>query len=288
MCTAFLPAPWESMPNTEHLHGYFYRYPQFPSRYLRYPRDILIYLPPDYGLNQQRYPVLYMHDGNNLFDPDTAFLNQEWRVDEHLENLIHAKEIEPIIVIGIYNTPERNSEYTWLPRENINGCVEGGNGPLYARFLVEELKPMVDLLFLTRPERESTAVSGASLGGLISFYLGLYYSDVFSHIGMLSPSLWWQNALLLPESVQLSPKLKIWVDMGTKEGNEVQVRTFVAQLEQRGYIQNQNLFFILACCAEHNEMAWSERFGEMLRFFYGQSTLKSGTVQAFGTEFLPD
>lgn len=276
--------PWEPVAAAEQLQGRFRRYAGLTSRHLRCSRDVLVYLPPGYDSEpDRRYPVLYLHDGNNLFDSRTSFLGVEWRLDEQLEALIQAQAIEEVIAVGIYNTPDRNSEYTWLPRQAASGAVEGGDGPRYARFLVEELKPLVDKAFRTRPEREGTAVAGSSLGGLISFYLGLYYPDVFSAIGMLSPSLWWQYELLLPEARHLSQALKLWIDMGTQEGGTAQVQAFVAQLEQRGYLQGDQLFFTLACCAQHNEAAWSKRVREMLRFFYGPP----GTAQGFGPECEP-
>lgn len=275
---------WKPVHTSEQLQGHFRRYADFASRHLRYSRDILVYLPPSYDQEPFRhYPVLYLHDGNNLFDPKTSFLGVEWQLDEHLEALIQTDAIEEVIAVGIYNTPDRNSEYTWLPRQDETGAVEGGDGPRYARFLVEELKPAVDRAFRTRPEREATAVAGSSLGGLMSFYLGLYYPDVFSGIGMLSPSLWWQYELLLPAATHLSQALKLWIDMGTREGGVDQAQAFVAQLGERGYLQGDQLFFSLACCAEHNEAAWSKRVGEMLRFFYGPP----GTAQAFGPECEP-
>lgn len=267
--------PWKIIKESEYLKGNFCHYSQFSSQHLRHDRDILVYLPPGYGKNSRTFPVLYMHDGNNLFDPDTAFLNREWHVDEHMERLISTGEIEEVIVVGIYNTPDRNQEYTWIPRKDDEGCVEGGDGPRYARFLVEELKPEIDRTFRTRPEREFTGVAGSSLGGLISFYLGLYYPDIFSHIGMVSPSLWWQNELLLPEARHLSHRLKVWIDMGTKESDlgVAQAKAFVTELENQGYVRNKNFVFELACCAEHNEQAWSLRVSDMLKFFYGLEAL---------------
>lgn len=262
-----------SLTSTSTLTGNFRTHSQMRSRFLQHSRDILVYLPPDYEHNPgKRYPVLYMHDGNNLFDRRTAFGGNEWQVDERLEQLIRAQAIEPVIVVGIYNTAHRMAEYTWEAAE-LDGQIQGGQGPQYGRFLVEELKPLIDKTYRTLPEREHTAVMGSSLGGLISFYLGLHYPQVFSKIGMLSPSIWWKERAVLQEVPKLSVHLKIWLDMGTREGQQPQVMLKDAQdmaraLEKQGFQHFKNLAFHIAEGAGHNEQAWSERIEHPLRFFY--------------------
>lgn len=258
---------WQKVPPKPHLSGHFERCPSFASRFLSEPRELMVYLPPSYGHGKQRYPVMYMHDGNNLFDPQTAAFQVEWNVDEHMERLSQTRNLPELIVVGIYNTRERNQEYTWLPRATEEG-FEGGDGPRYARFLVEELKPAIDAHFTTRPEREATGVSGSSLGGLISFYLGLYYPDVFSKIGMLSPSVWWQHECLLYSARQLSTDLTLWVDMGTEESTLEKVRAFVEQLRHQGFSDGLNLLYTEAAGAGHNEAAWAQRVDDMLCFLF--------------------
>lgn len=259
---------------THTLSGHFEHHSRLPSAHLKYDRDIRVYLPPGYDTEPERhYPVLYMHDGNNLFDSATSFLGVEWQVDEHLERLIAEGELEPLIVVGVDNTPAREDEYTWTPMLE-DGRLKGGQGPLYARFLVEELKPFIDGLYRTRPEREFTGVMGSSLGGLISFYLGLYYPQIYSRIGLISPSLWWDQERALEDVERLSLDLRLWVDIGTREGDaggETVRRTlsFVESLLELGYQPGEDLAYCVDQGADHSEWAWSQRVGTALCFLFG-------------------
>ncbi|PIQ27202.1 esterase [bacterium (Candidatus Blackallbacteria) CG17_big_fil_post_rev_8_21_14_2_50_48_46] len=256
------------------LTGTFKTHAQVASRFLKRSRNILVYLPPGYAAEpSRRYPVLYMHDGNNLFDRQTSFGGSEWEVDENMERMIRSGQIEPAIVVGIYNTPDRLDEYTWQAMD-LDGEIQGGQGPNYARFIVEELKPLIDKTYRTLPQRENTAVMGSSLGGLISFYLGLHYPQVFSKIGMMSPSIWWKDRVLLQEVPKLSKKLKIWLDMGTREGQAPEImlqdaRDLAQALEKNGFEHFRNLAFHIEPNAGHNEQAWAARISHPLSFFYG-------------------
>jgi predicted alpha/beta superfamily hydrolase len=262
------------------LTGTFRTHRQIPSQFLKYSRDVLVYLPPGYDRDSsERYPVIYMHDGNNLFDRRTAFGGAEWQVDEALERLYREAAIQPVIVVGVYNTPARLQEYTWEAM-NLDGALQGGQGSQYGRFLVEELKPLIDKTYRTRPDREHTGVMGSSLGGLISFYLGLHYPHVFKQIGMVSPSIWWKDRVLLQEIPKLSRDLKIWLDMGSREGQNPEAMLADAQklaraLEQQGYQHFENLAFHVAEGAGHNEQAWAERIDRPFRFFYGKNQARS-------------
>lgn len=152
-------------------------------------RDIAVYLPPGYGSTRSvRYPVLYMHDGQNLFDAASAFGGVEWGVDETAERLIAAGRIAPLIVVGICNTPDRLLEYT--PVADVRHG--GGGAESYGRFLIEELKPAIDSTYRTLPDREHTGVAGSSLGGLVSLHLGIAYPEVFSRLGVVSPAVGWR------------------------------------------------------------------------------------------------
>src|SRR5262249_44323272 len=155
----------------------------FHSKILNNDRRLIVWLPPGYNTRQQRYPVLYMHDGQNLFDDATSFLG-EWHADETATMLIEQKRIEPIIIVGVENTgTSRLDEYTPTEGEDRTGATTrraGGRGELYAQFLIQEVKPFIDANYRTLPDREHTAVAGSSLGGLISLYLGYQHGDVFS------------------------------------------------------------------------------------------------------------
>ena len=156
---------------------------QMASPLLKHARDIIVWLPPTYlRTKQRRYPVLYMHDGQNLFDPATAFLNNDWRADEMADRLMRKKRMKEVILVGIYNTPERIPEYS--------GGKPGRN---FARFVVEELKPLIDSTYRTMPEAKHTAVLGSSMGGLSAFYFAWWYPEVFSQAACMSSSFFWKN-----------------------------------------------------------------------------------------------
>lgn len=273
--------PWEEVVPRPGLQGHFRLHRRLHSTHLDQARDVLIWLPPSYSLGLRRYPVIYMHDGNNLFDPATSYIGVEWQVDEHLQRLIADKRVEELIVVGIYNTSAREDEYTWTPMLQEDGVTRGGLGPAYARFVTEELKPMVDALYRTRPEPEHTGVAGSSLGGLISLYFGRYYSHVFGKIGILSPSLWWNGGEAIDVAAEMPAGLCLWIDMGTCEGEQpeagvARVQALVQRLLARGYVEGWNLAFVLDSGARHDEFAWSGRIETMLRWFFG--TPRAGLV----------
>jgi predicted alpha/beta superfamily hydrolase len=249
----------------------------FRSSNLKNSRSIRLYLPPGYDRSKARYPVLYLQDGQNLFDPALSGISHnEWRVDETTEALINAKLIPPMIVVGIDNTPQRIDEY--VPTRSTVGSAKiaaGGKADLYLKFLIEELKPFIDSHYRTKPDREHTAIGGSSFGGNISLYAGLTRSEVFSKLLIVSPGLWWDNRALLKE-VDTLPKalpLKIWVDIGTSEagdnakGNEEafnDAAQLVQKLEHKGWKMGKDLWFFIDYDAQHTESAWAHRFGMML------------------------
>ncbi len=142
------------------------------------PRDIIVWLPPGYGTDfSKNYPVLYMHDGQNIVDPNTSSFQVDWQIDEAADSLIRKGFIEPIIIVGIYNTADRNNEYS-----------EDKLGLLYMKFIVDSLKPFIDRNYRTKPDRINTATGGGSLGGLISFMLMWDYSEIFSKAVCFSPA----------------------------------------------------------------------------------------------------
>jgi predicted alpha/beta superfamily hydrolase len=263
----------QNVSRNSSLTGTFKLHAQVTSKYVQQPRNVWVYLPPSYTPTQ-RYPVLYMHDGNNLFDRSTAFGGSEWQVDENAERLIRAGQMRPVIIVGIGNTAARMSEYTWYP-DQIDGKPQGGNGAAYGRFIVEELKPLIDRTYATRPEREHTAIMGSSLGGLISFYVGMQYPQVFGKVGMMSPSIWWKDRAILADVPRLERSTQVWVDMGTREGRQPEVglqnaKDFAQALEKQGFEHFRNLAFHIEPGGEHNEQAWAARIERPLRFFFGQ------------------
>ena len=175
--------------------GRLVEHPAMPSAHVQ-PRDVSVWLPPGYDAADTRYPVLYMHDGQNLFDAARAGYGKEWGVDEHLARLSANGQIRLPIVVGVHNTPLRLREY--VPADMIRALPQDiradlltlyGGEPLsdgYLRFLVEELKPFIDRTYRTRPARDDTTLMGSSMGGLISLYALMKYPEVFGGAGCLS------------------------------------------------------------------------------------------------------
>jgi predicted alpha/beta superfamily hydrolase len=272
-----IPGPLDGRHHT--LTGTFHKHAAFHSQFLAADRDVLVYLPPDYEKNTRtRYPVLYLHDGQNLFDGATSFIpGKEWRVDETAEELIRRKAIEPVIIVGIYNTGgSRLSEYTPTKTPRFK---DAGKADAYGKMIVEELKPFVDKRYRTRKDAANTALGGSSLGGLVSLYLGLKRPEVFGKLAVLSPSIWWDNKVIVKrvKALKSRPDLKIWLDMGTHEGNPPSqerniddARALKDALVAKGWKLDTELKYTEVQGAEHNEEAWAARVEPMLRFLFGR------------------
>lgn len=250
----------------------------FHSQVLNNNRDIIIYLPPGYDFDlKRRYPVLYFHDGQNLFDGATSYIpGQEWRLDETAEALIGAHKIEPLIIVGLYNTGrDRVEEYT--PVQDPKYKV-GGKADLYGRMIVEEVKPFIDRTYRTMTDAKHTGLGGSSLGGLVSLYLGLKYPNVFGRLAVVSPSVFWGDKFIVHEveALRRKPDERIWVDIGTKEGRDgkealettTNARLLESTLIKKGWKEGKDLKYFEAQGAEHNEGAWAARVEPMLVFLF--------------------
>jgi predicted alpha/beta superfamily hydrolase len=246
----------------------------FGSQFLSEPRNVLVYLPPGYGANpEERYPVLYMHDGQNLCNPADAFGGVAWGVDETAQTMILSGEIQPLIIVGIYNAGAcRIDEYTPVKAERGRAKGHGGQADRYGRMIIEELKPFVDKNYLTRPEREFTGIGGSSLGGLVSLHLGFKRPDVFSRVAAISPAVWWSNNQIIRETAKLPERLplRIWLDIGKREGSQIkhQVRALKEMLLAQGWTAGADFAYAEIPNARHEEAAWAARFGEILKFLY--------------------
>jgi predicted alpha/beta superfamily hydrolase len=238
-------------------------------------RRLIVYLPPGYDTQvDRRYPVLYMQDGNNLMNARTSFGGVEWGVDETAQRLIQAGQMEPIIIVGVYNTEDRIAEYTPVPMAPYGG----GRAEDYGRLLEEVVKPLIDNTYRTKPEPEFTGVAGSSLGGLVSMYFGLTRSDTFRRLGVVSPSVWWANQDIVAR-VNATPgklPLRIWVDIGTAEEGfstgplqrVVEARLLRDSLVAKGWVLGEDLAYLEVEGGRHNEAAWAARTEFILRYLY--------------------
>ncbi|HEX8393350.1 MAG TPA: alpha/beta hydrolase-fold protein [Longimicrobium sp.] len=248
------------------------------SPQLNNERDVLVYLPPSYGHTSRRYPVLYMHDGQNLFDRATSF-GDEWEVDQTLESA--ADEGLEAIVVGLPNIgPERLNEYSpWTDRRH----KQGGKGNKYVDWIIHTVKPLVDRDFRTRTDREGTGIAGSSMGGLISLYAFFKHPDVFGFTGVMSPALWFAGRSIYP-FVQERPFTpgRIYLDVGTSEGSEElhDVRRMKEILTQKGYKTGHDLMFIVEMGGAHNERAWARRLRRELHFLLGIPLVPQKRVHA--------
>lgn len=230
------------------------------------PRDIIIWLPPSYdSLQSKTYPVLYMHDGQNVFDPLTSSFQVDWQLDETADSLIMAGDIEEIIIVGIYNTFNRYAEYS--PNDT---------GYLYMKFIVEELKPMIDKNYRTKPGRDYTATGGASMGGLISFMLAWEHCETFSMAACLSPAFLYCNFdyVRTVSGFEGDKKpIKLYIDNGgVALENVLQpgIDMMLEALSEKGFIQGADLIWFKDENAVHSENAWAERSWRFLKMFFGK------------------
>lgn len=233
-------------------------------------RRIWVYLPPDYATSNRNYPVLYMHDAQNVFDIYSSF-SGEWRVDESL-NTMFAQGDAGVIVIGIENGGgSRIDEYTpWS-----NAQYGGGEGAKHAQFIVNTLKPYIDNNYRTRPEREATGIMGSSLGGLITMYTAMEYQEIFSKAGVFSPSFWWSDEAY--EHVRNEGKranMKVYFLAGEQESESMvsDMRNMYNVMRQIGFSESE-LFFRTHLDGTHSEGYWAREFpGAYYWLFNGLST----------------
>lgn len=242
----------------------------FRSRFLRNQRDLIVYLPPGYDAqSDRRFPVLYLHDGQNLFDGATSFIpGMDWHVGQTADRVIGDGQVEPLIIVGLYNTKARIPEYTptHVPK------LGGGRADRYAKFLIEEVKPFIEREYRISSGAENTGIGGSSLGGLVSLYVGLKLPHIFGKLAALSPSVWWNQGVMrrFAQGAEVHPRPRIWLDVGTKEGPRTvtDVEQFRDVLVQKGWQLDRDLHYERIEGAEHNEAAWALRVEPFLRFLF--------------------
>jgi len=256
------------------------------SEKLNGEREIFIYLPPNYDEDEsQFFPCLYMQDGQNLFSEMGDSPYGKWNVDLTAETLIAEEKIEPLIIVGVANSEWRDYEYTPTYDESEE-C--GGYADIYLEFMTEELIPFINEKYRVLLDREFTSICGSSLGGLLSIYALINYSDVFSSAAALSPSIWWDNKYILGYADNCdfnSEDLRLWVDMGwyedaetdddedtEEENNNVEsvddTRDLYEILIEKGFEEGENFIYYEDTEGFHNEVSWAERMEMVLQFLY--------------------
>lgn len=294
---ALATAPWPTLVRADApTSGRLVEITDMASAHVQ-PRHVTVWLPPGYDGGQARYPVLYIHDGQNLFDGTKAAYGVEWGVDEHLARLASGGQVRPAIVVGVWNTPLRRREYVpadliaALPydvREQVQSIY--GGSPLsdgYLRFLVEELKPTIDAAYRTMPGPADTVIAGSSMGGLISLYAVLKYPEVFGAAGCLSTH-WplrldtmtpeqgaaWRDRIIPAYAQVIGASLpppgthRFYFDHGD-ETLDASYSTFQvridAEFRRHGYGPDRFRSLVFPG-AQHNEQSWNERLDTPLTF----------------------
>ena len=253
---------------------------EFPSRIFRNTRFLRVWLPPGYddAENEGRYyPVLYLNDGQNLFESATAFAGVEWQVDETADRLIREGVVPPLIVVGMDNTgKDRIREY--MPYRSMHPRMLRVRGRYYPDFLMKEVMPFVGRNYRVATGPENTGLGGSSLGGLIALYTVMARPGVIGRLLLESPSLWASGRQLVNESrsARIWPE-RIFLAVGTSEaGSAERSRTVVddvrelAAILRRAVLSEKRLRLVIKDGAGHNEAAWAERFPEALQFLFGQ------------------
>lgn len=219
------------------------------------PRDIIVWLPPGYAVNNgKRYPVVYMHDGQNIVDPATSSFGVDWQIDETSDSLIQNKITEPYIVVGIYNTVDRTKEYT-----------PGDKGTAYMKFIVHTLKPMIDAAYRTMPDRKHTIAGGSSAGGIISFMMVWEYPQVFSKAICMSPAFKIQDVDYVKTVIDSKRRKNVYfyIDnggVGLESELQPGIDDMMTALKQKGYKEGKDYFYYIDPKAKHSESDWAMRF----------------------------
>jgi predicted alpha/beta superfamily hydrolase len=252
---------------------------EFQSRIFRNTRFLRVWLPPGYdeGENSgRRYPVLYLNDGQNLFEPSTSFTGVEWGVDETADRLIRERVVPPMIIVGIDNTgKDRFREY--MPHRSLQPMMLRVQGQRYPNFLIKEVMPFVARSYRAASGPENTGLGGSSLGALISLYTSAVRPGVIGRLLLESPSLWASNRQMIRESREVKrwPE-RIFLATGTAEAGRADrdrsmvddVRELAAIFGRAGLGQNRFRLFVDEG-ATHHESAWARRFPDALTFLFG-------------------
>lgn len=232
-------------------------------------RNIIVWLPPGYDPNSnKRYPVMYLQDGQNIFDPATSAFGKDWQVDETADSMIRKGAVDPMIIVGIFNTQDRNVEY-----------IPSDRGRLYREFIVKKLKPFIDSAYKTKAGGTHNFIGGSSAGGILAFMMVWEYPDVFSKAICMSPAFrlpgnsasgW--NYVSIVKTSKKRKKVFFYIDNGGP-GLEQQLQPGVDEmlkaLSDKGYKQGRDFIYVSDPTAQHNEQAWAKRFPYALKVVAG-------------------
>ncbi|MFL5347930.1 MAG: alpha/beta hydrolase [Hyalangium sp.] len=245
----------------------------FPSPQEGTTRSLRIYTPEGYDpSSDRRYPVLYMHDGQNVFAHPESAIYDTWCTNQVLDAMVHEGQVEPWLIVAVDSSPDRLAEYSpWdEPRSRVSA-----RGESYVRFVVEALKPFIDSHWRTRQAPEWTGVMGSSLGGLMSLYLGWKYPELFGRIGGMSPSVMWSYNRLFEQWTSHTRRwTRIYLDAGTHENVDPvgwpmfygqATRDFYFHLKGLGYADHELALF-LEPGGLHHELDWQRRLPTALRW----------------------
>jgi predicted alpha/beta superfamily hydrolase len=260
----------------------------FYSEVLDNSRKIRVYLPPSYLTEKNKYyPVLYVHDGQNVFEAAESFSGESWNLHQTTEELIRKNLIEEIIIVAADNMKEeRLSEYA-----HQDGFYQGervkARGFDYEKFLVRELMPFIEENYRVKQGSENTALMGSSMGGLVTFNIGLRRTDLFSKLAVMSPSFWWGKTSPLEKINSFDYQnldSRIWLDIGDSEGDFMAISE--KELAQLKYLKNEfklELSYYQVPDAVHSEIDWAARVHCPLLYFYG-SIGKLSEIELIGSE----
>ena len=262
------------------------RHADFPSQFVK-PRNVDVWLPPGYEQGSEAFPVLYMHDGQNLVHPEEAFIGETWQVAETMTRLVEEGKVPPTIIVGIWNTKKREPEYmpqkpykwwrtdTWQDR--IWGLFKGKIiSDNYLQCLVTEIKPFIDTTFRTKPGLDHTSIMGSSMGGLISLYAMCEYPEVFNRAGCVStawPAIGRQFYPYIQAHLPDPAGRRIYFDYGTL-GLDADYEPYQLDvdriMESRGYQRGVSYTTHKFEGHDHNEKFWAERLHIPLEFLLGE------------------
>ena len=275
---AFLRSLSPAAPAPQH-SAVIERHPAFASMHVQ-PRDVQVWLPPGYAQEPtRRYPVLYLHDGQNVFEAPAG--GSSWQIGDTAQRLMQAGEVAPAIIVAVSSGATRIHDYTPVAMP-LEGRLMGGGAPAYRRFLLDELKPFIDRHYRSRPGRDNTALGGSSLGALVTMWLLLQEPQTFGAGLIVSPSVWWAERAILRDVASAAlagQRPRLWLSTGLREpGSAVpgtrQLRDALLarawSVSPTGQSENAELFYVEAPEAEHHERAWAAQVEGMLRFLYSK------------------